>query len=144
MNLSIYKNKQHTKLGEILIRTYLSNLRVPHLPLSLQKITFYLIDGITNHEHTVSNLQKRLSWQYDICRNQFKQYTGFTPKQFITHHRIELAKQLLSKTELQIGDIATLLGYEQPHALTMRFQKIVGMSPIAYRQKIKSEMKSET
>ncbi len=139
MNSMVCKSQINMKVGDTVIGHYLSGLhhQVYSMPFPLQKITYYLIDGVTNHEHTILNLQKRLGWRFNPLWNQFKQYTGFTPKGFITYHRIELAKQLLSETDLRMGDIATLLGYEQPHALTMRFQKVMGMSLIAYREKQK-------
>ncbi|MCB8820586.1 AraC family transcriptional regulator [Microvirga rosea] len=47
--------------------------------------------------------------------------------------RFELARQLLEETELQLGEIATALGYSEPSAFTRAFRRWSGQTPTAWR-----------
>ncbi|MEO0846813.1 MAG: AraC family transcriptional regulator [Cyanobacteria bacterium J06648_1] len=64
----------------------------------------------------------------------FKKSLGITPHQYVMQQRIERAKQLLSKADLSISDIALDCGFNSHAHLGKYFHKIVGMTPKAYRQ----------
>ena len=71
----------------------------------------------------------------------FKKYTGTTPIQYITNIRINKAKNLLHSSCFTIGEIANLIGYQNPLYLSRIFKKMVGLSPMNYRQtKVKSKV----
>ncbi|MGK7950696.1 MAG: helix-turn-helix domain-containing protein [Xenococcaceae cyanobacterium] len=64
----------------------------------------------------------------------FKQKTGYSPHQYIIQNRIEKAKNLLSKTNLSIVEIAYSVGYSSQSNFTSLFRKQVGTTPKKYRQ----------
>ena len=63
----------------------------------------------------------------------FKKYTGTTPIQYLTNIRMNKAKNLLHSSCFTVGEIANLIGYQNPLYLSRIFKKIVGLSPINYR-----------
>ena len=63
----------------------------------------------------------------------FKQSTGLTPHQYVTVHRIELAKQLLSQPEGAIADIAQQVGFQNQSYFTTIFRKHTGVTPKVYK-----------
>jgi len=65
----------------------------------------------------------------------FKNYIGTTPIQYITNIRINKAKNLLHSSCFTIGEIANLIGYQNPLYLSRIFKKIVGLAPMNYRRK---------
>ncbi len=81
------------------------------------------------HSHNMST-----SW---FIRN-FKQYTGFTPLQYILSIRIYNAEALLKSNQYNITEIASIVGYDNPLYFSRIFKKIKGVSPSEYRQGIES------
>ncbi|MEW6650228.1 MAG: response regulator [Chloroflexota bacterium] len=66
---------------------------------------------------------------------QFKQYTGSTYINYLTTLRIEEAKRQLRMTDLSISCIAERVGYPNITNFYPHFQRLVGMTPSAYRKK---------
>lgn len=73
---------------------------------------------------------------YSKMRKLFKQYTGLTLGQYIADVRANKAKDLLSNTNLPIGDIAIELGFSNVEYFSTYFKRTTGESPLAYRHKI--------
>ncbi|WP_028551972.1 AraC family transcriptional regulator [Paenibacillus sp. UNC451MF] len=63
----------------------------------------------------------------------FKSMLGISPLQFVEKVRIDHAKTLLTGTSKPIGEIAKLIGYNDPLYFTRVFTKVTGMSPREYR-----------
>ena len=69
-------------------------------------------------------------------RRLFKEYSGESPIQFLQHHRIERAKQLLlSEEEYSIGEIAQMLEFSDIYHFSKTFKKLCGISPMQFAQK---------
>ncbi|MGE3801915.1 MAG: helix-turn-helix domain-containing protein [Candidatus Kapaibacterium sp.] len=63
----------------------------------------------------------------------FKQVFGMTPYRYITHRRMEEARNLLLKTDLPVSAICYDIGFESPGSFSSLFRQQTGMSPAAYR-----------
>lgn len=70
--------------------------------------------------------------KYHLCR-KFKQYTGFSPKEYLIHLRILQAETLLQDTELPGYKIGILVGLPNEANFIGHFKKKNGMSPGEYR-----------
>lgn len=69
-----------------------------------------------------------------FCR-AFKQHTHMRPIEYITHLRVEHAKDLLlSRSHFSITQIATKVGYADPTYFSKIFREKVGVSPDNYRK----------
>ena len=64
-----------------------------------------------------------------LFRRTFKK----TPHQYLTHRRIERAKELLSSSALTVTDVCFEVGFESLGSFSSLFHKHVGKPPIAYR-----------
>lgn len=64
----------------------------------------------------------------------FKQYTGTTPTQYILLLRISNAKDLLENTAYNVSEIANIVGYDNPLYFSRIFKKQSGVSPSEYRK----------
>ena len=80
--------------------------------------------------------QVRLSSFYFARR--FKQSTGQTPGQFITHLRMQHAKALLLTTDNSIIAVGMDVGYDNPSHFSSAFRRATGFSPSQFR-KVSSE-----
>ena len=65
---------------------------------------------------------------------RFKERTGMTPQRYLTEIRLNQAKELLSSSSLNIGEIAELSGYENALYFSRIFRKYTGLSPSGYRK----------
>jgi len=63
----------------------------------------------------------------------FRQSTGFTPHQFVSHHRVELAQQLLKHANLSLAEIAYRCGFASQSQFTTTFRRFTGVTPGRFR-----------
>ena len=66
---------------------------------------------------------------------RFKVATGMTPTEYVQHLRIGKARELLEFTKRPVDQIAYAVGYEDTSAFRRLFNRIIGLSPGAYRQR---------
>jgi AraC-like DNA-binding protein len=71
---------------------------------------------------------------YHLCRS-FKQYTGFTPVEYIQQIRIKAAQKLLAQTHQQVQSIAEEVGFQSIIHFNRVFKHIVGVPPTTYRRR---------
>ena len=65
----------------------------------------------------------------------FRQRYGLTINQYLHKRRIDLAKELLVRTNLPVSFIGDEIGMADPQYFNKQFRKSTGMSPTGYRQK---------
>ena len=64
----------------------------------------------------------------------FKSAVGQSPHQYVLERRVERAKELLRNTDSPIVEVALSTGFSSQSHLSNRFQRLVGVSPAAYRR----------
>jgi transcriptional regulator GlxA family with amidase domain len=72
----------------------------------------------------------------------FKQTTGQTIFQYLTHLRVERAKVLLQSTPLTSGEIARQTGFSSATLFGRTFRAMTGLTPGGYRARAASVVKS--
>lgn len=72
-----------------------------------------------------------------LCR-KFKQITGYTITEYINSLKIQKACQLLHKTDQSITAIAEACGYNTSIYFCETFKKLLHVTPLEYRKRIKS------
>ncbi|MEE9273439.1 MAG: transcriptional regulator FtrA [Robiginitomaculum sp.] len=68
-------------------------------------------------------------------QRRFKDATGHSPHTWLTIERVELAKELLKTTHLNIQQIATLTGLRTPETLRHHIKNYTKSSPTQFRSK---------
>jgi transcriptional regulator GlxA family with amidase domain len=68
---------------------------------------------------------------------RFKQVTGIPPIEYLQNIRVETSKKLLEQTDLNISEIISYTGYADPKSFRKVFLKLVGITPLDYREKFK-------
>ena len=66
----------------------------------------------------------------------FKATMGVPPQSYIHLLLIDKARLLLQSTALPVGEIARVLGIEDPLYFSRLFKKLCGVSPVAYRKAV--------
>ncbi len=69
-------------------------------------------------------------------RRRFKQYTAYTPKEFLRLCRQQRAVAELKKTNATITDIAAKHGYADHAHFSHEFRALVGIAPMAFEKEL--------
>ena len=64
----------------------------------------------------------------------FKRTVGLSPHAYVLRRRIQLAAQLLAKSEMSLSEIALNCGFGDQSHLSNRFREHNGMTPAAWRR----------
>lgn len=64
----------------------------------------------------------------------FKRVTGLTPMAYLVKHRLTVAQQLLTDTELTMTDVGATVGFTSSAHFSTVLRKEFGQSPTAYRR----------
>ena len=67
---------------------------------------------------------------------RFRHCIGYGIKEFVVHHRLQLAKRLLDHESLSITDVAFAVGYTSPSGFSKTFKRHEGQSPTAFRGQV--------
>lgn len=68
----------------------------------------------------------------------FKQRTGHSPLSYFNLLKVRYACQLLDSTSMKLNRICYKVGMSDPYYFSRMFSKIMGMSPSAYRNRVKA------
>ena len=84
-----------------------------------------------------------LGVSYSTFRRTFKSYTHLSPRQFQLQTKIHKAGQLLTDTNISIGEIAGRMGFESVYYFSQIFKRKMGHSPLNYRNRFAAKAKPE-
>lgn len=95
----------------------------------------YRIEGMT-----ITKLSHLIHEKEYLVRKAINIKLGFSNfNQFLNHHRIEAAKQMLQKNnDVTMQEIAYELGYSSPSAFNRAFKSLTGSTPSLYKQSLQS------
>lgn len=66
---------------------------------------------------------------------RFRELLGMSPREFILRTRMKLACERLSRTQMQIAEIAAECGFYDQSAFSAQFRRTLGTSPLEYRRR---------
>ncbi|HLT73502.1 MAG TPA: AraC family transcriptional regulator [Ohtaekwangia sp.] len=96
------------------------------------------IDFMRNNIHKSLSLEEiasSINLSVSHYSSIFRKKTGYSPVVYFNHLKIQHACQYLHFTNLRINEIAPKLGIEDPYYFSRMFTKIMGVSPLEYRNK---------
>ena len=80
-------------------------------------------------------LAVELGLSYPHFRAAFKKQTGASPYQYQLEIRINQARELLTLTDMPIGEIGERIGFSGVHHFSRFFKQKTGVSPTEYRSR---------
>jgi transcriptional regulator GlxA family with amidase domain len=87
-----------------------------------------------DHLLSVDTLARRANMSRRTFDRRFREITGATPANWLTHQRVIHAQRLLESTELPVDVVARRCGFSSAAALRPHFRRLVGVAPAAYRE----------
>ncbi len=83
---------------------------------------------------TVKDASRSLLTNANYLSSIFHREVGMTFIDFVNQERVRQAASLLRRTEMQIQQVATLVGYNNPSYFARQFVRFIGMTPSEYRK----------
>ena len=102
----------------------------PKVAAALQFIRQHACEGID-----VSDVLRAVPVSRTLLERKFKALLGHSPHRQIVHVKIDRARHLLVESEVSIGVVAELAGFDNASYLSVAFRRETGESPHAYRAK---------
>lgn len=99
----------------------------------LESVTAYINDHFA-FDLRLDQLTKIACMGTTKLKAEFKEVHKCTITEYIQHRRISHAEHLLTNTEINIGQIAKIVGYSSASRFTELFRKSTGLLPCEYRK----------
>jgi transcriptional regulator GlxA family with amidase domain len=96
-----------------------------------------VLDEITadlGTDHTVESMAVRAAMSPRTFARRFRDETGTTPHVWLTHQRIQHAREMLERGDDSIETVAQRCGFGTATMLRHHFTRVVGTSPATYRR----------
>ena len=101
-----------------------------------EKIIPYIHDHLTE-SFNVTDLADEVALNHQYMMRLFKKNTGYSIIEYVTQQKIQLAKEILIKTEWNNELVAEKVGYISASYFIKAFKRQVGMTPKEYRKQMK-------
>ncbi len=85
----------------------------------------------------VAELVERSGLPERTFKRRFTAATGHSPIAYVQRVRVEEAKRRLERTAESVDAISYAVGYEDPASFRRLFKRIAGITPGAYRRKLR-------
>lgn len=121
-----------------IMKSETSDLQENRKAFSIMKIIAYIQQHIKDREKT--NIQT-IAGHFGISGNYFgeyfKQQTGISYQEYLLDYRLKLVETYLKYSSVRLSEIAYELKFSDESHLSKLFKKYRGVSPGAYRKKLK-------
>lgn len=115
------------------LRLQSMHLRQGLPPRQLRKV-FEYIDVHLDCDISLGDLGRLTGMSNYHFLRMFKRSMGLTPLQYIIRRRMEVAKELLTKTKLTVTEVAFETGYESLGHFIGLFKRYYGVTPATFRR----------
>jgi AraC-like DNA-binding protein len=88
---------------------------------------------------TVPQLAKIGKVSKSAFSERFRRLVGLPPLQYLTEIRMAKSRRLLRDSDVEISEIANMVGYESPSSFSNVFKRWHGQSPFEYRRRYRRE-----
>jgi transcriptional regulator GlxA family with amidase domain len=88
----------------------------------------------------VSEVATRFDMSIRSFNRRFKNATAQSPLQYLQQVRIEIAKDLLQTSNLNVSEVADKIGYQDVGYFTALFTKLLATSPREYRATVRAKL----
>src|SRR5579864_1723592 len=86
---------------------------------------------------SVEDMARKARMSARTFARRFREQTGTTPHQWLTHQRLFAAQRRLETTEESIDQVAEAVGMQTAATLRQHFSRALGTTPTAYRRRFR-------
>lgn len=103
----------------------------------LSEIQKYIEDNYNKHIK-IADVANRFYINQFYLSHVFKEFTGYSPKQYLSRVRLIHVRKLLASSDMKIAEIAEKTGYETINDLSRQFKNEFRISPSDFRKNLPS------
>jgi AraC-like DNA-binding protein len=100
---------------------------------AIERVVRYVRRNFERHINA-EELSEIANCSVSYLSRQFKRRAGMTPMSFLEETRMDAAARLLTRGDLDVSQVADLVGFEDPKYFSRRFSRRFGVAPIQYKQ----------
>jgi transcriptional regulator GlxA family with amidase domain len=108
-------------------------------PQEVQVLVAYLHEHLFEDDLTIEKARIACAVQGKNSAAVFRKYLERSPRQYLTHHRIEVARRLLERTSVSVTRVGLEVGFNSVSAFDKTFGQSVGCTPSEYRAQVKGQ-----
>ncbi len=97
----------------------------------------YIQENYTDTDFYLGAVADYFNLSLNNLSQQFKRHLGMSPAKYITILRIDKAKELLTKTNKSVKDIALEIGYSDSSVFVRNFKNATSFTPVQYREMVR-------
>ncbi|MFP7296348.1 AraC family transcriptional regulator [Neobacillus niacini] len=131
---STFAIRQKLLFQELLL-TLIQDFHAQSISKDTRQVIEETIEYIGHHYHkniTLTDLAKLAGLSKSHYSRLFKKNTGYSPIEYLTHLRIDRAKELLAHSDIKVKEVSQNVGYEDELYFSRIFKKLVGVSPTQF------------
>ena len=118
-------------IHDVLTELHRKDIKVKQTSIPAQIITY--IQEYYAEPITLDSLAEVFNYSAYHLSSLFKEHTGISPIDYLIRFRLEMASELLMKTDASIREIAASIGYKDVYYFSRIFKKRKGVSPAQFR-----------
>jgi AraC family transcriptional activator FtrA len=129
----------HRKGGQ----TQYAETPVPRMDSPFAKALDWALKNIDGHIDIFKFAQQANMSRRTFDR-KFRMNLGVSPKEWLTHQRLNRARELLENFEYSVEKVAELSGFETAATMRHHFRKALGISPSLHRERFNPQFSGTT
>lgn len=99
----------------------------------IDAIIEYANRSYMNADFTIASMAEQFRLSVPALNTLFKTSKGVTAAQYLSDMKLDIAKKLLTKTDMPVFEIGLKLGYYGQNSFIRRFKQLTNMTPGEYR-----------
>ena len=128
-----YKYRCSGLLYGILAECYAQNYTQPNQNSKIKRSVDYILKNYKNSNLSIREIADKSFMSEVYFRKLFKEEFGISPQKYIINLRIQHAAGLISTGCFSLTEIAGMSGYNDYKYFSVKFKKIMGVSPSDYQ-----------
>ena len=101
----------------------------------MEKLMKFLEANISEQDLKIEDMADAVNLGRTVFYGKIKSIVGMAPFDFLRHIRMQRAEDLISRSQMNISEVAYAVGFTDPKYFTKCFKKETGMTPTEYRDK---------
>ncbi len=125
-------NRMRERYGVKTIHIEEGNVELQLEDAFIKRLNEIIDTQLDNEDFGVSHMCQILKYSRSQVHNKVKSLTGISTSAYIQRRRMQHAKELLLRKELNVSEVAYQVGFRDPSYFARIFRKVYGISPTEY------------
>ena len=135
-----YYRENISAMVKLCLVELLRNASTGEIPQRIGQVMQYVAANYADSSLTVQKIAGEFGYHPNYISQMFKESTNKTLRDYLTHYRIRMAKNLLRTTELDVGTIGWKCGFNSVSYFIKVFRQHTGMTPHKFQKSTISQL----